>query len=116
MPDPAGGVALDGRLTAGGLIAGEARFQNVEAHDVARSVVKNESKEIEIDDGMETAGKVMEQRGEIALLGDGLADFEQGFKLAPGMFQRGGERHFRRRDDGFRHRKQDNTRVGGRST
>ncbi len=35
LPDPTGGVAVDGRLTAGGLFAGDARFQNVEAHDVA---------------------------------------------------------------------------------
>jgi hypothetical protein len=32
------------------------------------------------------------------------------------VFERGGKRHFRRRDDGIRHRKQDNTRVGGGST
>jgi hypothetical protein len=32
------------------------------------------------------------------------------------VFQRGGERHFRRRNDGFRHTSQDNTRVGQGST
>jgi hypothetical protein len=32
------------------------------------------------------------------------------------VFERGGESHFRRRNDGFRHRKQDSTRVGGGST
>jgi hypothetical protein len=36
--------------------------------------------------------------------------------LTPGVFERGGKRHFRRGDDGIRHRKQDNTRVGGGST
>ena len=70
----------------------------------------------DLDDRMEPASKVVEQRGEIALLGDGLADFEQGFELTPGVFERGGERHFRRGDDGIRHRRQDNTRVGGGST
>ncbi len=93
LPDPTGGVALDGRLTAGGLFAGDARCQNVEAHDVAGSVVKNQGEEIEVDNGVQ---------------GNGLADLEQGFELAPGMFQRGGERHFRRGDDGIRHRRQDN--------
>jgi len=58
----------------------------------------------------------VEKRGEIALLGDGLADFEQGFELTPRMFKRGGERHFRRGDDGIRHRGQDNIWVGGGST
>jgi hypothetical protein len=78
--------------------------------------MKDERKEIEVDDGMEAAGKVVEKRGEIALLGDGLTDFEQGFKLAPGVFERGGKRHFRRGDDGFRHRRQDNIWVGEGST
>jgi hypothetical protein len=32
------------------------------------------------------------------------------------MFKRGGERQFRRGDDGFRHRRQDNIWVGGGST
>src|SRR5712664_259201 len=65
---------------------------------------------------MQAAGKVVEQRGEIALLGDGLAYFEQGFELMPGVLKGGRERHFRRGDDGIRHRRQDNTRVGGGST
>ncbi len=116
LPDPTGGVAFDGRLAAGGLFAGNARFKNVEAHDVARNVVKNEGEEIEVDNGVEAPGKVVEQRGQIALLGDGLADLEQGFELSPGVFERGGERHFRRRDDGIRHRWQDNIRVAEGST
>ena len=116
LPDPTGGVALDGRLTAGGLFAGDARFKNVQAHDVAGSVVKNQGEEIEVDNGVQAAGQVVEQCREITLLGNGLADLEQGFELTPGMFQRGGERHFRRGDDGIRHSRQDNTRVGEGST
>ena len=58
----------------------------------------------------------MEKRGEIALLGDSLADFEQGFELTPRMFKRGGDGNFRRGNDGFRHRGQDNIWVGGGST
>jgi hypothetical protein len=116
LPDPAGGVALDGRFGAGNFFAGDASFQNVEAHDIFRGVVKDEREEVEVDDGMEAASKVVEKRGKIALLGDDLADFEQGFELTPGMFKRGGERHFRRGDDGFRHRRQDNIWVGGGST
>ncbi len=116
LPDPAGGIALDGRLTAGGLFVGDARFQNVETHDVARSVVQDEGQEFEVDDGVQAVRKIVKQCGEIALLGDGLADLKQGLELTPGMFKRGGERHFRRGDDGFRHRRQDNTWVGGGST
>jgi hypothetical protein len=51
----------------------------------------------------------MEQRGEIALLRDGLAHFEQGFELAPGVLERRGLRHFWRRNDAFHHRRQDTT-------
>jgi hypothetical protein len=32
------------------------------------------------------------------------------------VFQRGGERHFRRRNNGVRHSRQDNTRVAAGST
>jgi hypothetical protein len=78
--------------------------------------MENEGEEVKIDDAVETLGKVVEKRGEIALLGDGLADFEQGFELTPGVFERGRERHFRRRNDGVRHTSQDNTRVGAGST
>jgi len=88
----------------------------VETHDVARGVVENESEKVEVHDGVETLGEVVEKRGEVALLGDGLANLEQGFKLTPGVFERGGKRHFRRRNDVFRHKKQDNTGVGKRST
>ena len=116
LPDPAGGVALDGSLGAGMFFARDASFENMETHDVAGGVVKDKGEEIEIDDGMETLGKVVEKRGKIALLGDGLADFEQGFELTPGVFQRGRERHFRRRNNGVRHTRQDNTRVGEGST
>src|SRR5229473_3238503 len=118
LPDPAGRMALHGMFDFRRFWfrGGDARLEDVQAHDVLDGVVKDEGEEIEIDDGVETLGKVVEQRGEIALLGDGLADFEQGFELTPGMFKRGGERHFRRGDDGFRHRRQDNTRVGEGST
>jgi hypothetical protein len=36
--------------------------------------------------------------------------------LAPGVFERGGKRHFRRRDHGIRHRRQDSIWIGGGST
>jgi hypothetical protein len=116
LPDPAGGVAFDGRFGAGDFFTGDSSFENVEAHDIFGGVVKDEREEVEVDNGMEAAGKVVEKRGEIALLGDSLADFEQGFELTPGVFERGGKRHFRRGDDGIRHRRQDNIWLGGGST
>ncbi len=116
LPDPARGMAFDGRLTAGGLFAGDAGFENVETHDVLRGVVQDEREEIEVNDGVQARGEVVEKRGKVALLGNGLADFEQGFELAPGVFERRGERRFRRRNDVVRHRKQNSTRAGERST
>ena len=116
LPDPAGRVVFNGSLSAGGFFAGNVGFEDVETHDVARGVVENEGEEVEVDDAVETLGEVVEKRGEIALLGDGLADFEQGFELTPGVFERGRERHFRRRNDGVRHTRQHNTRVGAGST
>jgi len=116
LPDPAGRIVFNGRFRASGLFTGNAAFQDVEAHNVARRIVKDEAEEVELNDEVQARGKVVEKRGKIALLGDGLADFEQGFKLAPGVFERGGERHFRRRNNGVRHTRQDNTRVGGCST
>src|SRR5229473_1627787 len=116
LPHPTSGVVLDGRLGAGRLSAGDARFKNVETHDVARGVVENESEKVEVDDGVETLGEVVEKRGKVALLGNGLANFEQSFELTPGVFERRAGRHFRRRNDGVRHTRQDNTWVGGGST
>ena len=116
LPDPAGRIIFNGSFRASGLFTGDARFENVEAHDVARGIVQDEGEEVELDDGVQALGEVVEQRWEIALLGDGLADFQQGFKLTPGVFQRGGERHFRRRNDGVRHSRQDIIRVGEGST
>jgi hypothetical protein len=116
LPNPAGGIALDRRLGASDFFAGDAGFQNVEAHDVFCGVVKDERKEIEVDDRVEAASEVVEQRGEVALLGDGLADFEQGFELTPGVFERRGDGDFGRGNDRFRHRRQDNIWIGEGST
>ena len=44
-----------------------------------------EREEIEIDDGVEAFGEIVEECGEVALLGDGFADFEEGFELAAGV-------------------------------
>jgi hypothetical protein len=104
LPNPAGRIALDRRFRASHLFRGDMGFENVKAHDVADGIVEDKAKEVEFDNRMEPAGEVVEKRREIALLGDGLADFEQGFELTPGVFERGGKRHFRRRDHGIRHR------------
>src|SRR5260370_23395930 len=50
LPDPAGGGALDRRLTASGFFAWDGSGENVGAHYVASGIVKDEGPEIEVDD------------------------------------------------------------------
>jgi len=65
-------------------------------HHVPDGIVENESKKVELDNGMKAPGKVVEKRGKIALLGDCFADFEQGFELTPGMLEGRSEGDFGR--------------------
>jgi hypothetical protein len=96
--------------------AGDAGFEDVEAHDVAGRVVKDKSEEVEINDGMEALSEIVEEHGQVAMLGDSLGDLKQGFELTPGVFQRRGGGHFRRGKNGIRHRAQNSTGVGKGST
>ena len=116
LQDPAGRVTLGGRFAFGRRLCRNATFEDMEAHNIARWIVKDESEEVELHDGVQALGEVVEKRGKIALLRDGLADFQQGFELAPGVFERCGERRFRRRNDVVRHSKENSTRAGEGST
>ena len=81
-PDFTGRVTVDGGFGADMFVVGDARFENVETHDVADGIVEREGEEIEIDDGVEALGEIVEECGEVTLLRDGFADFEKGFELA----------------------------------
>ena len=116
LPHPAGGMAVDGSFRAGGFIVRDAGLEDVQAHDVADGIVQGERKEIEIDDRVQASGEVVEKRGKVALLGDGLADFQHGFELLARVFRRRRGRRFRRGNDRVRHNRQDSTRVGSGST
>ncbi len=85
LPDLAGWVAIDRSFGADVFVVGDARFENVEAHDVAHGIVEREREEIEIDNGVEALGEIVEEFVEVALLRDGFADFEKGFELAAGV-------------------------------
>jgi hypothetical protein len=50
--------------------------------------VEREREEIEIDNGVEALGEIVEEFVEIALLRNGFADFEKGFELAAGVLVR----------------------------
>jgi hypothetical protein len=109
-------VPIDGSLGTDAFLVWDARLQDVQAHDIAGGIVEREGEEIEIDDRMQAAGEIMEQGAEVALLGDGFADFQQGFELLARVFRRRRRRRFRRGDDRVRHSWQDSIRVGRGST
>ena len=44
------------------------RFENVQAHGAAGGIVKNQAEKIELQDGVEAIGKLVEEQLEIALL------------------------------------------------
>jgi hypothetical protein len=110
--NPAGGRVGDRHLFGAFRREGIFRFQNVQAHGAARRIVKNQAEKIELQHRVETIGKFVEEKLQVALLGDRFADFEQGFKLAHGLRQgrsRGGRgrrvgklRHKHENSIGFR--------------
>jgi CDI toxin RNase A-like protein len=85
FPHPAGGRLADGIFR--GLLdrMDFAHFEDVQAHGVARGVVQHENEKVEGQNGVETLSQFVKQGFQVALLGDGLADVEQRFELAPGM-------------------------------
>lgn len=116
LPDPAGRMAID-RSFAARLGGGrQTSFQDVEAHDVANGVVKDEGEKVKIDDAMKTFSKVVKKSVEVAMLGDGFRDFEQSFELTPGLFKRRSGSRFGRGDSRIRHRSQNSIGVGRGST
>jgi hypothetical protein len=60
----------------------------VQAHDVAIGIVKHKREEIKINNAMQALGKIVKESGKIAMLRNRFGHFEQGFELAPGMFER----------------------------
>ena len=116
LPDPAGRMAIHSGFRTQSFFVRDARLQDMQTHDVARRVVQGKGEKIEIDDRVQAFREIVEQRREIALLRDGLADFQQGFELLARVFRRRRRRRFRRSNDRVRHNWQDSTRVGGGST
>ena len=116
LPDPACGSGIDGQLSRTFQISDIARFENVKAHGVAERVVKDQSKEIEGKDRMQTLREFVKEGLEIPLLSNGLADIEQGLELASGMLDGRRSLGLARRIGGIRHEKQNNTAFAGLTT
>ena len=60
-------------LDTGGLLA----LENVQAHDLALAVVKEQIQKIEMRDAVQAGAEIVKQFAEIAVMGDGFGDFEQ---------------------------------------
>jgi hypothetical protein len=65
---------------------------------------------------MKPLRQIVKKRRKIAMLRDRFRHFEQGFELAPGMFERRCGRWFGRQESVIRHRNQDSIRVASGST
>jgi len=116
LPDPAGRMTIHRSFAAGLDGSGQARFENVQAHDVAHGVMQDQREKIKINHAMETLGEVVKKGGEVAMQSDGFRHFEQGFELTPGVFEGRCAGYFGRGDSGIRHRVQNSIRVGSGST
>ena len=92
-------------------VGGNARFQNVQSHDVADRVVQHQRQEVELHHPVKPLGELMKKRRQIALLRDGLTHFQQRLQLAPGVVQRLYLRNFRGRNSRVRHNRQDSIRL-----
>jgi len=54
--------------------------------------VQHEGEKIELQNAMETLGKLVKEASEVAMLCNSFADFEKGFELPPGVLEGGRSR------------------------
>jgi hypothetical protein len=78
--------------------------------------MQDQGKKVKINHAMEALGQVVKKSGEVPMPRNGFGNFEQGFELAPRMFERRCAGYFGRGDSGIRHRVQNSIRVGRGST
>ncbi len=116
MPDPPGRMAFHRGFAAGFYRSRKPSFENVKSHDVSHGVMQDQGEEIKVDNAMEALGQVVKKSGEVPMPRNGFGNFEQGFELAPRMFERRCAGYFGRGDSGIRHRLQNSIRVGRGST
>jgi hypothetical protein len=67
---------------------GIVRLEDMKAHGVVGGLVKDQSQKVESEDAVEALSEIVEESFEVALLGDGFGDFEEGFHLAGGVIDR----------------------------
>jgi hypothetical protein len=76
LPNPTGRDLVDGKFAVRLGLDGIVRLEDVKAHGVVGGFVKDKSQKVEGKNAVETLGEIVEEGFEVALLGDGLADFE----------------------------------------
>lgn len=82
LPNPARGNFVDGKFAVRLWLNRIVRLEDVKAHGVVGRFVKDQGEKVEGKDAVETLGKIVEEGFQVALLGDGFGDFEQGLDLA----------------------------------
>jgi hypothetical protein len=85
LPNPARGNFVDGKFAVRLWLNRIVRLEDVKAHGVVGRFVKDQGEKVEGKDAVETLGKIVEEGFQVALLGDGFGDFEEGFDLTRGM-------------------------------
>jgi hypothetical protein len=119
LPNPTRGQSVDGRFVGRlGVFNWIAGFEDVKTHGVVGRIVKHQAEEVEGENTVETLGEVVEESFQVALLSDGLGNFEQGFDLAGRVVVgRSGEAHIVERWMlQIGHENEDSTRLGGVTT
>ncbi len=77
FPDPPGRSFADGKFGAGANGPGPVGLQDVQPHDVARSIVQGQRKVIKFHDPVKPGRKLVKQFAQIVVLGNGLGHLEQ---------------------------------------
>src|SRR5579883_1573643 len=114
--DPSGWGVCGRQFLRAFVLDGLLRDQNVQAHHAAGRVVKNHAEKIELENGVEAIGELVKQRLQIALLGDHLAEIEEGLKLPSGLCAGRRRSDFRGRYWRLRHKWENSIGFGGGST
>jgi hypothetical protein len=77
---------VEADFLADGERAGPGRFDEMQAQGIARRVEKHEDQGIERRYGAEAPGKVVKERSQFTLLGNGFPNSEESLDLPPGLF------------------------------
>ena len=87
LPNPACRNFFDGKFTVRLGLNGIVRLEDMKAHGVVGGLVKDQSEKVESENAVKPLGEIVEEGLEVALLGNGFGDFQEGFKLTLRVLQ-----------------------------